>query len=41
VLVVLDGPTEADGYVWWNLRSPEGKEGWGAANWLVLKIGQD
>lgn len=36
-LVVLDGPKEADGYVWWQVRTPDGDEGWGAANWLVLK----
>lgn len=36
-LVVLDGPKEADGYVWWQVRTPEGDEGWAAANWLVLK----
>lgn len=40
VLTVLEGPVEADGYVWWKLRSPEGKEGWGVANWLALKTGQ-
>jgi len=37
VLTVLEGPTDADGYTWWKVRMPEGDEGWGAANWLVLK----
>lgn len=37
VLTVLEGPREADDYVWWRLRAPDGAEGWGAANWLVLK----
>jgi uncharacterized protein YgiM (DUF1202 family) len=36
-MVVLDGPKEADGYVWWLVRTPEEDEGWAAANWLVLK----
>jgi hypothetical protein len=37
VLTVLEGPTEADEYVWWKVRTPDGTEGWGAANWLELK----
>jgi cytoskeletal protein RodZ len=36
-LTVLDGPREADGYVWWQLQTADGKVGWGAADWLVLK----
>lgn len=36
-LVVLDGPRDGDGFVWWKARTPDGKEGWGAADWLVLK----
>jgi hypothetical protein len=37
VLTVLEGPTEADGYAWWKVRAPDGAEGWGAGDWLVLK----
>jgi cytoskeletal protein RodZ len=37
VLTVLEGPSEADNYVWWKVRAPDGTEGWGAANWLALK----
>lgn len=36
VLTVVEGPQEADGYVWWKLRTDEGEEGWGAADWLAL-----
>jgi hypothetical protein len=36
VLTVIEGPQEADGYAWWKLRTAEGQEGWGAANWLAL-----
>jgi heme/copper-type cytochrome/quinol oxidase subunit 2 len=36
-LTVLEGPEEAGGYVWWKLQTADGQEGWGAANWLVLK----
>ena len=36
-LTVLEGPTDADGYTWWKVKTPDGTEGWGAGNWLVLK----
>ena len=36
-LTVLEGPVEAEGHVWWKLRTPKGKEGWGAQEWLALK----
>lgn len=36
-LLVIEGPTESDGYVWWKLRASDGSEGWGAADWLALK----
>jgi hypothetical protein len=31
VLEVIGGPQEADGYVWWQLRAQDGREGWSAA----------
>jgi hypothetical protein len=37
VLTVLEGPKEADDHVWWKVRAPDGTEGWGAGDWLVLK----
>ncbi len=37
VLTVLEGPQQADNYTWWKVRTPDGEEGWAAANWLVLK----
>jgi hypothetical protein len=36
-LTVLEGPEEAGGYVWWKLQTKDGKEGWGASEWLALK----
>ena len=36
-LTVLEGPEQGGGYTWWKLRTPDGKEGWGAGEWLVLK----
>ena len=36
-LTVVDGPKEGDGLVWWKLRTADGKEGWGAAKYIVLK----
>jgi hypothetical protein len=37
VLVVLDGPQEAGGLTWWKVRTLDGKEGWAAGKYLVLK----
>lgn len=36
-LHVVDGPTQADGYTWWQVQTAEGTRGWGASNWLVLR----
>jgi hypothetical protein len=36
-LLVIEGPSESDGYVWWKVQKSDGTEGWGAGNWLVLK----
>jgi hypothetical protein len=34
ILKVLDGPEEADGYVWWRLEDEDGFIGWAAEDWL-------
>lgn len=38
VLLVKDGPIDADGYVWWELQDPytENAVGWGVANYLKV-----
>jgi hypothetical protein len=34
ILEVLEGPEEADGYVWWRLEDEDGFIGWAADDWL-------
>jgi Bacterial SH3 domain len=36
-VAVLDGPVEADGYHWWQVRVGDGREGWVAGEELVVK----
>lgn len=36
---VIGGPTDRDGYRWWQLRTDNGTQGWAAANWLVTTGG--
>jgi hypothetical protein len=36
-LLVLEGPQQAGGYTWWKVRTADGKEGWAAGEYLVLK----
>ncbi|MFC2046228.1 SH3 domain-containing protein [Chloroflexota bacterium] len=36
-VTVLEGPEQAGGYTWWKVSAPDGKEGWGAGEYLVLK----
>lgn len=35
VVTILAGPTEADGYKWYQIRDDTGTEGWVAGDWLV------
>jgi hypothetical protein len=37
VLLVLEGPQQADGYTWWKVQTQQGKEGWAAGQYLALK----
>jgi murein DD-endopeptidase MepM/ murein hydrolase activator NlpD len=32
---VRDGPSDADGYTWWEVEYQNGSRGWSAENWLV------
>lgn len=36
VFLVIDGPEEADGYIWWHLEAPydQTRNGWSAADFL-------
>ncbi|MAT44430.1 MAG: hypothetical protein CL609_19015 [Anaerolineaceae bacterium] len=38
VFLIIGGPEEADGYVWWHLEAPydEGRNGWAAENYLRI-----
>ncbi len=33
-LVVVDGPSQADGHTWWQVRLPDGTIGWAVEEWL-------
>ena len=35
VLLVLDGPTESDGFLWWQVQIDEEIEGWAAGDFLI------
>jgi hypothetical protein len=37
LFIVMDGPIQADGYIWWELKEPYSDEaiGWGVANYLT------
>lgn len=34
VLLVLDGPVEANDFLWWQVRLPDGTEGWVAGDFI-------
>jgi hypothetical protein len=38
VFLIIGGPEESDGYVWWHLEAPydEGRNGWAADNYLRI-----
>jgi hypothetical protein len=36
-LTLLEGPTPADNYTWWRVRSSDGREGWVAGEELVTQ----
>lgn len=36
---VVDGPVEADGYIWWRIDYDAGVVGWSAQNWLAHRNG--
>jgi hypothetical protein len=38
VFKVMDGPVDADGYIWWHLQDPYTDDvvGWGVANYLAV-----
>lgn len=35
VVLVLEGPTEADSFQWWKIRLADGTEGWAAGDFLA------
>ncbi len=35
VVEILDGPKEANGYTWWQVRNDAGTVGWAAGDWLT------
>jgi len=37
LLLVIEGPQQADNYTWWKVRTAQGKEGWAAGQYLALK----
>jgi hypothetical protein len=42
IFLVINGPEDRDGYLWWYLQAPanEARQGWAAANVLIAAQGQ-
>jgi len=38
ILMVLEGPIEADDYQWWQVQDESGSVGWAASEWLALYL---
>jgi hypothetical protein len=38
VFLIIDGPVETDGYIWWQLEAPydENRNGWAVSDFLLL-----
>lgn len=39
LVYVLDGPTDADSFLWWQIRLTDGTEGWAAGDFLAPSAG--
>jgi hypothetical protein len=39
LLLVLDGPQEGNGFLWWQVRMDDGTEGWAASDFLIPAVG--
>jgi hypothetical protein len=39
LLLIIGGPTEANGFLWWQVQLQDGTEGWAAGDFLLPAAG--